>query len=69
MSTKFKIGDKVISICPDYGITKTGWKGVVLYIDKAVTAGIYVATNEQSTGFWVNPRDFKLLIEEDILFI
>ena len=60
---KFKVGDRVISHSDDYGITKTGWIGVVT---KTTSDGglVYVRNenaNKRPVVFCVHADDFDLV--------
>lgn len=60
---KFKVGDRVVSHCDNYGITKTGWTGVVIGFNKWNSDRMFVR-GENITGdcmeFDVSINDFDL---------
>ena len=69
---KFKIGDHVVSHCDSYGITKTGWMGIVTKLDKYDDGIMYVRGEDRNgtiVEFDVKINDFDLVCNQDKIVI
>lgn len=69
---KFKVGDHVVSNCDQYGITKTGWKGVVTGFSTYGESFMFVR-GENAEGdaveFGVSADDFDLVNDQNKIVI